>query len=190
MTNLNEIFGLNKYCGPAVLSALTGKSTDECARVITEITGKQVITGVQIPDLLDAVKRLGFVSEEIQVRLYSVYGLLKQIHTDEGFYIIHVPKHVIAVEVTNGNGIYLIDNHTKRALNAAASARLSQKVEGCWKVRGKSDTEKNAELKKYLLDQKERFIKEIVKSNDWIESCELKIEEIDKKLQELENGMS
>ncbi len=40
-TNLKDInFGINQFCGPAVISVLTGKSTDECASVIMAITGR------------------------------------------------------------------------------------------------------------------------------------------------------
>lgn len=37
---MNEVkFGMNKYCGPAVLFILTGKDTDECASVISAVNG-------------------------------------------------------------------------------------------------------------------------------------------------------
>ena len=53
MTNLKAVnVGMNKYCGPAVLSILTGKSTDECARVISSINGSYNVAGVQLNDLL------------------------------------------------------------------------------------------------------------------------------------------
>lgn len=39
MTSLNPVTqGFNKYCGPAVLSIVTGKSTDECADAISRVT--------------------------------------------------------------------------------------------------------------------------------------------------------
>lgn len=134
MTNLKEVnFGLNQYCGPAVLSALTGKSTDECASVIAAISGSREIKAVLIKDLLKALEKLRFTSTKIEVPAYSLFGTLSILSRTDGLYVIAVPRHVVAVEVIN-NQIYLIDNHTKQAIDAKASARLTQKVDLVYKV--------------------------------------------------------
>lgn len=140
MTNLNEIKGLNAYCGPGVLAALTGKSTDECAAVISSVTGAKVIKGARIPDLLEAAKRLGFDATEIKSLAMTVYGQIGQVVYEDGFYIIGVPQHVVAIEVKD-KAVYLIDNHTKIAIQANNSARLSQKVTSCHRLRGKTKQE-------------------------------------------------
>ncbi len=68
MTNLKDInFGLNEYCGPAVLSALTGESTDRCASVIMSITGKTVVKAVDFDDLVKAFKKLRFDRSENRI---------------------------------------------------------------------------------------------------------------------------
>lgn len=132
MTSLKDInFGMNQYCGPSVLSALTGKSTDECASVISSISGKAQITFVEINHLLAALKRLRFTIETIKPVGNSLYANL--VSLKPGMYVIIVPRHVIAVEATESER-YLIDNHTKRAINAASSARLMQTVQQIWKV--------------------------------------------------------
>jgi hypothetical protein len=135
MTNLNEIFGLNQYCGPSVLSALTGRSTDSCAAVISAVSGRNTIKAVQVTHLLQACERLGFTTEQVKSPAGTVFGLLSSLHGRPGFYIIVVPHHVIAVEVSDK--IYLIDNTTKRAINAANSARLTQRIENVWQVKPK-----------------------------------------------------
>lgn len=56
MTNLKDInFGINQYCGPAVLSALTGESTDRCAAVISAVSDRKEIKAVQRQHLIDAL---------------------------------------------------------------------------------------------------------------------------------------
>lgn len=128
MTNLKEVnFGLNQFCGPAVLSALTGKSTDECAAVISSITGRTVIDAVRRSELLAAFKKLGFNSVEVTTAAGTLFGTLFRLAKEDGLYIVGVPKHVVAVEVAEGRA-YLVDNASKTPLVASHSARLMQKV--------------------------------------------------------------
>jgi hypothetical protein len=49
----------NRYCGPAVISALTGMTTAEAARLLRHVTGKRAITGVRTSHLLKALKMCG-----------------------------------------------------------------------------------------------------------------------------------
>ncbi len=49
----------NRYCGPAVISALTGMTTAEAARLLRHVTGKRSITGVYTRHLLQALKMCG-----------------------------------------------------------------------------------------------------------------------------------
>lgn len=161
MSNLNEIYGMNRYCGPGVLSALTGLSSDICANAIAKINGKRVITAVEVPDLIRAVESLGFKVEEQQVMAQSIYGFFVGIAGRDGSYIIMIHGHVVAAEVLKGR-ISLIDNHTKKPINAGASARLMQRVIKAWKVT------KITEEELYEIKEQER-IKEL---RDRIRSCE------------------
>ena len=109
MTNLHEVnFGLNQFCGPSVMSALTGKSTDECAAVISAVSGRQEIRAVAIAHLIEAFKRLRFDMTKIDRQGYTLFGNLSALSTHKGMYIIVVPKHVVAVEVTDDYKINLI----------------------------------------------------------------------------------
>lgn len=133
MTNLNTVNeGYNKFCGPAVLSILTGKDTDTCAYAITKVNGNYKIKGVTTYDLLKAADNLGFNNEEFQLS-GSLYYVLTYIVHNDGMYIVMLPKHVVCIEVKDRK-IYFCDNHTKEPINAAASARLSQKVESIYRV--------------------------------------------------------
>jgi hypothetical protein len=135
LTDLSEIHGFNKYCGPSVLSALTGKSTDVCASVISQVSGQRIIKAVNIDHLLMAVRILGFEVKKLPAG-GTVFGTISLLSRDDGFYILLVPHHVVALEVRDKK-IYLIDNHTKTAISASSSARLTQLVQGAWNVKPK-----------------------------------------------------
>ena len=136
--NMNAVnVGMNKYCGPAVLSILTGKSTDECARIIGSINGKYNITGVTTRDLLSAGNRLGFDFEQVEVA-NTLFGTLNRLAHRDGVYIVVVTGHFVTVQVNNSN-IMLCDNHTKQPMPAAASARMMMKCESAYLVTKRRD---------------------------------------------------
>lgn len=133
MTNLKTVnIGMNKYCGPAVLSILTGKSTDECAKVISKINGKYNVTGVLIDDLISAAIRLGFNSHQVPA-VGSLYRTLTTLIGNDGMYIVTIANHFICIEIKDKK-IYFCDNHTKEPIPAASSARLGQTVLDVHKV--------------------------------------------------------
>ncbi len=133
MTNLKTVNqGFNKFCGPAVLSILTGKSTDECAYAITKINGDYNIKGVQLSDLLKAADKLGYTHESLYAN-GSLFSTLISIVNNDGLYIVTIPKHFVCIEVKDKK-IYFCDNHTKEPIPAASSARLSVPVVAINKV--------------------------------------------------------
>ncbi len=135
MTNLKEInFGINQFCGPSVMSALTGRSTDECASIISSVSGRQEIRAVSTQHLVEAFKRLKFDMIEINRVGYSLFANLSHYASKPGMYIVMVPKHVVAVEVTADNHLFLVDNHSKQPLPAEGSARLSQRCEAVYSI--------------------------------------------------------
>ena len=131
--SLNSVsIGANKFCGPAVLSILTGKTTDECARVISSINGKYTIEGVTLDHLLQAADRLGFDQEYIEPSS-TLFGSLIRLVNHDGLYIVTVTGHFVCIEVSNRK-IYFCDNHTKEPMPAASSARLQQKCKAIHRV--------------------------------------------------------
>lgn len=134
MTDLKAVdFGMNQYCGPSVLSVLTGENTDRCAAVISAVSGKQTIKAVEKGHLREALKRLRFTVEDTVFRGSTLYSTLHMMHKREGKYVVFVPEHVIAIEVTSKD-IYICDNHTKTPIDVKQSARLAQRVIDVWKV--------------------------------------------------------
>lgn len=52
--------GQNRFCGPAVISALTGRSTQDGSRLIRKFTGKHAVTGTHERDIEKALNACGF----------------------------------------------------------------------------------------------------------------------------------
>lgn len=133
MTNLKAVnVGMNKFCGPAVLSILTGKSTDECALVISRINGQYNVAGVQLSDLLKAADKMGFDCTLANAG-NTLFGTLMRLALEDGMYIVTVPSHFVVIEVKDKKA-YFCDNHTKEPIPAESSARLGQKVLAANKV--------------------------------------------------------
>jgi len=128
MTNLNEVtFGLNRYCGPSVLSILTGKDTDTCAKAISAVSGQRVVRGAQVSHILRALDKLGFDQIRKPLIARTLFGCLNALVNFDGFYLIVVPDHIVAIEIKE-KSIYFCDNHTGKPIKAEASARLTQEV--------------------------------------------------------------
>lgn len=131
---MNSIqFGNNQFCGPSVLSAICGISTDEAAAVLSSITGKNKITGIFIRDLKTAFNHLGYDCLTVAVPNGSLFSTLFYLHGKDGQYVFTVPGHFIAIEL-NGNHKYICDNHTKEPINVGSSARLGMRVQAVLKV--------------------------------------------------------
>lgn len=50
----------NNYCGPAVISSITGLDTGEAAAVIRTINDKRAVTGTSYSDCRQALRQLGY----------------------------------------------------------------------------------------------------------------------------------
>lgn len=57
----------NRYCGPAVISAIAGIPTSEAARMIREARNKRMVKGTHIGDLIPVFNKLGFIVTRLDV---------------------------------------------------------------------------------------------------------------------------
>lgn len=88
MPNINQVsIGMNRYCGPAVLSILTGKNTDQAAAAIYHVCPSYRGEGVNINDMLRALDKLGFDQEYVQ-HGNTLYGSLVRMVMRDGMYIV------------------------------------------------------------------------------------------------------
>ena len=140
MTNLKTVnVGQNKYCGPAVLSILTGRSTDDCAAVISRVNGQYNVTGVMTNDLIKAAERMGFATFPMDSS-GTLYRTLTTLVNTDGMYIVTIPGHFVCIEVKEKK-IYFCDNHTKEPIPAGSSARLGQQVISVYLVKRRPNYE-------------------------------------------------
>lgn len=133
---MNNIqFGSNQFCGPSVLSAICGITTDEAAAVIQSVTGQhRDVKGVFSSDLRKSFVSLGYKCQTVNIPSgFSVFKAMFALTGKDGIYIFMVPGHFIAIEV-NGKNRFICDNHTKEPINLSNSSRLSQKVSSIFKV--------------------------------------------------------
>ena len=127
------VTGDNQYCGPAVLSILTGKSSDECADIFRKVDYSYAGKEVSVGTIKKALDYMEFESNEI-ITDCSLFALMHQIVREPAMYLVIVPKHVVALEVTQEKKIWFCDNHTKNLIDAAHSARIGQRVSKAFKV--------------------------------------------------------
>ncbi len=155
---MNDVqFGMNQYCGPAVLSIFTGLDTDVCAAEINKARSQfGAVKGVSSVDLIAAGKNLGLEfspNEAFQNR--SLFWTASALVNFPGKYLIVVPGHYITIEVQDNKQIFICDNHTKTPIDLKNSSRLSQKVERLWKVTKVFD---------YVLPEKPHEVSEIIET--------------------------
>lgn len=135
--NMNPIqFGSNRFCGPSVISAITGLNTDAVVREVNKLRNKSFFTpvrGMYMHELQAILTKLDSnIKTEMQGEQYKRQSLFRLLfHLPDGLYILQVPGHFILIESETKDGItkkYILDNHTKVPINLGSSARLQQEV--------------------------------------------------------------
>ena len=171
MIAMDEVnFGMNQFCGPAVLSIYTGCNTDDCAEEIGKVTKQFKIKGVLPSDLMAAGKAMGLDFQEIEGlagrSIFWAGSVLTRMLP--AMYLVTIPKHYIALEVRD-QSIYICDNHTKQEIELQNSARLSQKIERIWRVTKVSNYSKPYAVKYQLHAEMiggSTYIKKVITMSD------------------------
>ena len=124
------IKGDNNFCGPAVISALAGISTNEAANRIQKLRGNTYdIRGVYLNELKLVLEALGFRVNELNNVKGSLFHCLVSMMKDyKGRFIFFLPRHFVVIEINEKNQIFFVDNHTVKPIGAFASARMGQRV--------------------------------------------------------------
>ena len=125
--------GFNKYCGPAVLSILTGYDTDQCARFIRRVNGQYNVTGVTPSHLLQAAGLMGF-DLETRMPQATMHATIVSLISFPGMYVFWTADHYFVIEVTKDKKVLFCDNHSKEPMPAASSARLTQFITGVFQA--------------------------------------------------------
>lgn len=134
----------NRYCGPAVISAVAGIGTKEAAALIRQNTGRTKVIGTQWHELESALRSLGFATERVRIPLnsaaaYKTVNLRTwgaAVAKGKAVYLLHVgPKkggHWVLVQGRHamcsrtGNLVALDDHPNARSF--VQGARLITKV--------------------------------------------------------------
>jgi len=64
---VNRPQGHNRYCGPAVISAITGCTTNKAASVIRFLTGRESIKGTYTYEVINTLSKYGVTMERMRV---------------------------------------------------------------------------------------------------------------------------
>jgi hypothetical protein len=123
----------NTFCGPGVISAITGIGTKEIERITQQIRrNSKPVRGMYTSELCEILHRLGWKTSYVNGMGGSLFYALGVL--DTGVYIVMVPGHFVCVEIDENKQRYFVDNHTKRPINAAVSARGMQRVHSVVRV--------------------------------------------------------
>jgi hypothetical protein len=126
------IFGENQYCGPAALSTITGKNTDEVSKIMYRFGYRD--KEMQIECLKRTLDFLEFDwLEETRFEDMNMISFFMLAVREDATYLVVVPKHIVAIQVKE-HKIFICDNHTKTPMNAQGSARLGQRVLKVYRV--------------------------------------------------------
>jgi len=87
----------NRYCGPAVISALTGLDTSDAAATIRAVTGLRLVMGVYEGHLIAALKKYGIEAREVSryqgPARPTLAGWLRGPRKADAVYLIIARKH-------------------------------------------------------------------------------------------------
>lgn len=129
----------NKFCGPAALSALTGRHVDETARLLRLVSGKRAIKGIQARYMLEALKRLGYKAESLVAVTRAWHKpTLTQLLAGElkgrkagARYLVIITGHYITIE-----GRRLVDNKHPAGVALTACPYRRRRVRAVWLITG------------------------------------------------------
>jgi len=135
--NLHTVRGHNTYCGPAVIAALTGRTTDEAALLLSLHTGRSAITTTKPPEVIAVLRALG-----LHVARHQAFDLdFDGPSLRDWLTTFAVPSTGVSLVATTGHwqvvaGEYLADNkhRTPLAWRTIRKRYLRDRVEAVWAV--------------------------------------------------------
>lgn len=140
---LHQARGRNSYCGPAALAILTGKTTDDAARVIRSITGRSRVYGVSAFSLVRAAAKMGLTMKHIvdmtampTLKRLTLQQAMSQLKADR-VYVVNITGHYIVLRHDGkgwcGRGWLVHDNvHTAKPLEEYRGKR--KRIKRIWEV--------------------------------------------------------
>lgn len=138
--------GNNRFCGPAIISAITGIDTDEASRMIREVNGKSLVMGTHFWELRDVLNKLGYGCSSVPVPRDPYLTLAawlrenKSIRTAGRIYLLDAGHHwqlVSGRRFVCGRTIEIVSVRDKRVPRRARVKRVWEIVKGFDNLRGR-----------------------------------------------------
>ncbi len=125
---LHPAIGSNRWCGPGALAILTGKTTDETARLLRDVSGKRAIMRIADRHMLVAMSKLG-LRWDIQG---PQRGTLRNF-TGSGpaIYLIVITGHYVVVDTST---MEVCDNRTVYPVPLAKYSQANKHVKEAWRM--------------------------------------------------------
>jgi hypothetical protein len=128
---LYPAIGGNRWCGPGALAILTGKDTDETARLLREVSGKRAIFGIQQRYMLDVLHREGLRALEIgQLAQTGPFRKFKG-EACPGTYLVIITGHYVVIDTAT---MEVCDNMTVYPVPLAKYRRANKRVKRAWRI--------------------------------------------------------
>ena len=137
---LRPIHGDNRYCGPAVIAALTNGNTDFAAAHLSILTGRWNIAGTTLFELDSCLRKVAKLTFELGERYYHRHWferptlaqvLRRENRAAEGVYLVDAGKHWSLL-----HGERIFDNSMVRAvpIREARTIRKRSRVAAIYRV--------------------------------------------------------
>lgn len=109
-------FGENEFCGQAVVSIITGRTTDKAEKKFQELRDNfnKPIKGIWLRELEIVLGRFGYSWKGIPYVKGTLFTNLSMIN-NTGIYVFSLYDHVVVLERTYRDWL-LCDNHTKKPM--------------------------------------------------------------------------
>lgn len=132
----------NKYCGPGIISAITGLDTDTIEKEIQFLRKNSKPVGpVYLMEVRSILLLHKFSTKQVAAIRGTLFYNLQMGSYKPGLYIFHLHLHVVGIEIEDlysddkrKRSIYFIDNIVRQPINAGAAARLGDRVLEVFKV--------------------------------------------------------
>lgn len=90
----------NRFCGPAALSAISGKLTDVTAKTLRDVSGRRSITGTTQNEMWCAAEALGFrlIPSSLSPRGVTLAEWLRRVERPEGrLFLVSAGNHWVVI---------------------------------------------------------------------------------------------
>ena len=185
----------NRYCGPAVISAMTKMNTGEAARLLRDISGKPSVRGCYTHHVLMALSRCGITGKPIHNHLDrpTLTQWLKHYKADRmsgRVFLVVAGNHFQLIEGRRyvcgrtGEIVSVRDKRVKRRARVAEAFELVIQSEGKIKIPKEARKPKQDSNHSYVSRMKKKydFDIEYLSSNHWFVAMNDKAESLAEKI--------